>query len=237
MEQRKNFAHVVLNQMDEQGRMKLRCPAREFLVACPLYRPSMEVAAELGLTIVNTDLLQLEPGQEPARCCTQNSFRVTLPESAAKLNQIHYWGSIAWYRVYGLRTHVEGVFGNLKNPRTENLRRGTIQKSGLVWTQLMVTLIAASYNVRMIRSRHERLAFDPIEHPLLAPDEESVTHFSLTPELEAWMFNNCVNEMMTEIDSKVKLETGRSLRFATKEEVVGSSEQLARNEAPNLANE
>ena len=101
----------------------------------------MLVAAEMGLTIVNTDLLGLEPGHEPPGCCTQDSFQVTLPEQVAKLNQLLYWGSAAWYRVYGRRSYVEVVFGNMKNPRTENLRRGAIQKNGLVWAQLVITLM------------------------------------------------------------------------------------------------
>lgn len=188
MESRYQYAHVVINQLDEKGSMKLRCPAREFKVACPLFPPSMEVAAELGLTTINTDLLGLEPGQELPRCCTQDSFRVTVPEAAAKLNQINYWGSKSWYRAFAGRASVEGVFGNLKNPRTENLKRGTIQKTGLVWVQLIVTLICATYNVRVIRNRHDRLEFDPIDHPLLSKDEETVTHVSLTAEQEMQIF-------------------------------------------------
>ncbi|HUX05499.1 MAG TPA: hypothetical protein VMV53_11435 [Acidimicrobiales bacterium] len=191
---RESFAHVVLNQMDAEGRMKLRCPARDFKVACPLFPPSMLVAAELGLTIINTNLLNLEPGQEPPRCCTQDSFRVTLPEQVAKLNQVQYWGSSAWYRTYGRRSYVEGAFGNMKNHRTENLRRGAIQKNGLVWAQLVVTLIAVSYNVRMIRARHDRMTHDPIDHPLLSSNEETVTHLSLSADQEAMIYERLMGE-------------------------------------------
>lgn len=188
IESRWKYAHVAINQMDENGKAKLRCPAREFKVACPLFPPSMAVAAENGLTIVNTDLLDLEPGQALPRCCGQDSFRVTLPEAAAKLNQLDYWGSAAWYQAYDGRSYVEGVFGNLKNPRTENLRRGSIQKTGLVWAQLMMTLICATYNVRVIRSRHERMESDDIVHPLLTDDEETVAHISLTKEQERVLY-------------------------------------------------
>ncbi|MBW4078835.1 MAG: tyrosine-protein phosphatase [Acidobacteria bacterium] len=194
MEKREVHSHFIINQMDADGNMKLRCPAREYKVACPLFPPSMAVAAKKGLTIINTDLLELEPGQEPPRCCIQDSFRITLPEEVAKLNQLDYWGSLAWYIIYGLRSYVEGVFGNMKNPRTENLQRSAIQKNGLVWAQLVVTLMSASYNVRMIRSRHDRMEFDPIHHPLLAPDEESVTHYSFSPEEEALAFAALVNQ-------------------------------------------
>lgn len=190
---RESYAYVVAEHMDAKGRMKLQCPARDYKVACPLYAPSMLVAAEMGLTIVNTDLLGLEPGEAPPRCCTQETFRVTLPEPVAKLNQRKYWGSADWYAIYGRRSYVEGAFGNMKNPRTENLRRGSIQKNGLVWAQLVVTLIAVSYNLRMIRSRHDRMEFDPIEHPLLSSDEETMTHLSLSVEQEAWIYQQLVD--------------------------------------------
>jgi hypothetical protein len=199
---RESYAHAVINQMDAEGRMKLRCPARDLKVACPLYPPSMLVAAELGLTIINTDLLGLEPGQEPPRCCTQDLFRVTLPEQVAKLNQLHYWGSAAWYAAFGRRSYVEGVFGNMKNPRTENLHRGAIQKNGLVWAQLVVTLIAVSYNVRMIRSRHDRMEWDPNDHALLSSNEETVTHLSLSAEQEKWIYQQLMSELEPIIEPK-----------------------------------
>lgn len=83
----------------------------------------------------------------------------------------------------------------MKNPRTENLQRGTIQKNGLVWAQLVVTLIAVSYNVRMIRARHDRMESDTIDHPLLSPNEETVTHFSLSVEQEAWAFQQLIGQV------------------------------------------
>jgi hypothetical protein len=42
----------------------------------------------------------------------------------------------------------------MKNPRTENLRRGTIQKNGLVWAQLVLSLMSASYCHCSIRGGH-----------------------------------------------------------------------------------
>lgn len=184
MTERRRYAHGVINLMDRDSRTKLRCPARDYRVACPLYAPSMAVAAELGLPIVNTDLLELEPGEAPPRCCTQDSFRMTLPEPVAKLNQSTYWGTKEWYDAFAGRTYVEGVFGNLKNPRTENLKRGTVQKTGLVWAQLMVALICATYNVRVIRERHARLGRPWTGHALLSPDADTVTHVSLSRENE-----------------------------------------------------
>lgn len=188
MERRERYAYGVINPMDEERRTKLQCPARQFKVACPLYPPSMMVAAEQGLPIVNPDLLELEPDDALPRSCTQDSFRITLPEPIAKLNQSAYWGTVKWYGKFGGRTYVEGVFGNLKNPRTENLKRGTIQKTGIVWVQLVMSLVCATYNLRIIRERHERLGRPWEGHPLLSPDADTVTHVSLSRDNESRLF-------------------------------------------------
>jgi len=63
-----------------------------------------------------------------------------------------------------------------------------MQKNGLVWAQLVVTLMSASSNVRMIRARHDGMESDPIDHPLLWPDEETVTHYSFSADEEALAF-------------------------------------------------
>ena len=180
MDERERYAFGVINPMNEDRRTKLRCPARLFKVACPNFLPSMKVAAEHNLPIVDTSRLELDDGEQPPRCCTQGSFRIQLPEPVAKLNQANYWGGEDWYREFGKRTYVEGVFGNMKNPRTENLKRGTIQKTGIVWTQLIVTLASASYNVRIIRKRHARIGAEWTGHPLLTPEADTFTHVSLS---------------------------------------------------------
>ena len=188
MTERERYRFYALSRMDSDGNVKLRCPARAGQVACPLVPESMMVAAELGLPIVNTELLGLEPGENPPRCCSQDSFRIALPEPVAKLNQPVYWGTPEWYEKFAGRTYVEGVFGNIKNPRTENLSRCTIQKTGITWSQLIVSLICATYNVRMIRERHERMGLAWDGHALLTPDEEATTHVSLSAHQEAELF-------------------------------------------------
>lgn len=188
MKERERYSFGVINPMDEDRRTKLRCPARLFKVACPNFPPSMTVAAELGLPIVDTALLELEEGEDAPRPCTQDSFRIQLPEPVAKLNQANYWGGADWYPEFGRRSYVEGVFGNLKNPRTENLKRGTIQKTGIVWAQLVLSLVCATYNLRIIRERHERLGRPWEGHPLLSPDADTVTHVSLSRDNESRLF-------------------------------------------------
>lgn len=39
MKRRSSFAHFTIKQMDGDGRTRLRCPAREMLVAHPIYPP------------------------------------------------------------------------------------------------------------------------------------------------------------------------------------------------------
>lgn len=192
MTERGRYRFYRLGRMDSDGSMKLRCPALEEQVACPLVPASMMIAAELGLPIVNTELLGLEPGEKLPRCCAQDSFRIDLPEPVAKLNQLAYWGTPEWYEKYAGRTYVEGVFGNIKNPRTENLSRGTIQKTGITWSQLVVSLICATYNLRVIRQRHARMGLTWEGHALLTPDNETTSHVSLTTGQEADLFADYV---------------------------------------------
>ena len=81
----------------------------------------------------------------------------------------------------------------MKNPRTENIRRGSIQKTGIVWVQLIMTLAAATYNVRVIRDRDERMTAPRQEHVLLSADAETITHVELTSGQEQNLFEEYVN--------------------------------------------
>lgn len=70
------------------------------------------------------------------------------------------------------RTHVEGSFGNLKNPDTENVRRGWTRLVGLVKTSLMLVIAQAAANLRLLRAWAARTgdrtdpltALDPEDH-------------------------------------------------------------------------
>lgn len=180
MDERARYSFQVINAMDKDRRIKLSCPAEGPKVACPNRPLSMKVVAERDLPIVDTSLLELESGEEAPRCCTQGTFRVQLPEPVAKLHQANYWGGRDWYSEFGRRSYVEGAFGNLKNPRTENLKRGMIQKTGIAWAQIVVTLACATYNVRIIRERHARLGLAWEGHPLLTSNADTITHVSVS---------------------------------------------------------
>ena len=48
-----------------------------------------------------------------------------------------------------------------------------------MWVQLIMTLAAVPYNVRVIRDRDERMTAPGQEHVLLSSDAETLTHVSL----------------------------------------------------------
>ena len=89
------------------------------------------------------------------------------PDKIRKLHQIHYWGSKAWETMFARRTYVEGSYGGRKNVSTENLRRGLFQSMGLPWANIVVSLVAASYNLRLLQNWHDRSGDGDVNHPLL----------------------------------------------------------------------
>ena len=118
----------------------------------------------------------------------KDSFWIALPEAAAKLNQVHYWGSAESYQVYAGRGVAEGVFDNTKNPRTENIRRGLIQEMGIVWVHLIMTLAVVTYNMRVIRNRDKRMTTPRQGYVLLSFDAETLTHVPLISGQEQNLF-------------------------------------------------
>ncbi|MGC8481599.1 MAG: transposase, partial [Acidimicrobiales bacterium] len=116
-------------------------------------------------------------GEPLPACCTQQTVKVTLPPQIHKLSQRLYWGSKEWTRRYKQRTYVEGSYGNRKNNSTENLRRGLHRLTGMANVHLIMAMVNASYNLRMLNNWHERQAAKPGHrcdlckdglHPLLA---------------------------------------------------------------------
>ena len=64
------------------------------------------------------------------RCCRQRT--ITIPGAVvAKVRQPLAWGSDAWIDSYSRRTHVEGIFGNVKSAKTADLQRGWIVIVGM----------------------------------------------------------------------------------------------------------
>ena len=59
------------------------------------------------------------------RCCRQRTITIA-GAVVAKVRQPLAWGSDAWIESYSRRTHVEGIFGNVKSAKTADLQRGWI---------------------------------------------------------------------------------------------------------------
>ncbi|MDA8297023.1 MAG: hypothetical protein M0004_10655, partial [Actinomycetota bacterium] len=62
-----------------------------------------------------------EPTTAP-KACRQRTIGIP-GDVMPKIRQRHYWGSDAWIAAYVRRSRVEGVFGNIKSSKTEDVSR------------------------------------------------------------------------------------------------------------------
>jgi hypothetical protein len=170
IQERNDYAMTIHTQPDENGTMRVSCPAVTGKVGCPLRPDTVPVAIRQGLRRVENPPTAADYADGLPACCTQRTVKVTPPPSVHKLQQPHYWGTPEWRRMWDRRTYVEGSYGNRKNPSTENLRRGHFQVFGLVWVHLVMAMVNASYNLRMLENWCDRHPDHPFQdHPLVAP--------------------------------------------------------------------
>ena len=142
---------------------RVQCPARTLKISCPLIARSDTMAVrESGIPRVDAP----PPAAGRPQCCTQST--VALPHTVTpKIRQEHYWGSLKWIKSFARRTHVEGVFGNVKNRNCENLSRGWLQTGGLVRTSIGMAFVLKAYNRRITTAWSERTngTADPLFGP------------------------------------------------------------------------
>ena len=181
IEKRQVYALKRRNQPDSTGATRYECPALAGQIACPLRAGTVEVAIEMGLPIIENPPDANSPEGLP-KCCCQQTVKVTPPKRILKHTQPFYWGSSQWRAMYSRRTYVEGSYGNRKNPSTENMRRGLFRSTGLVWANLVVSMTAASYNLRMVQNWQQRTGKGDPAHPLLAVHDKSGRYRELTDE-------------------------------------------------------
>jgi hypothetical protein len=107
------------------------------------------------------------PRELAPKCCTQQTVSIPGPV-LVKLRQRNVWGSPDWIESFSRRTHIEGIFGNLRNPSTQNIKRGFCRVTGLVKTSLMLTFEVIAANIRVVRkwSRRTGLMSDPLCAPM-----------------------------------------------------------------------
>lgn len=147
IEEREQFLAPVKNRQNANGSIKVQCPADAGSIGCARRPGTVEQAIRDGKPIVENPPSLERDGVEPPPLCIGKTVRITLPEPVAKINQVTRWGSREWAKMYGARTYIEGVFGNFKNPSTENLHRGTTQIMGQVWANINMAIIASAYNL------------------------------------------------------------------------------------------
>jgi hypothetical protein len=166
------------------GKTRYSCPAATGKVGCKLADGTLETAFLKGLPIVNAP-------DQPHRFC-QGSV---LMQSGAHMKraQEHYWGSESWLISWNRRTYIEGVFGRIKNPATENIHRGFLQLTGRPLVTLALTAVTVSYNIRELNDWRDRATGSTNErtvalletlaaHPLCQTTEHVHGHVMLTKE-------------------------------------------------------
>ena len=145
--------------LDRTGKSRWACPALAGKVGCPWIQDSVPAARDNGYPVVT-------PPEAKTAFCTQQTVQVN-PGKHMKYAQEHYWGGQDWEDSWNRRTYVEGVYGNLKNPNTENIHRGFFQITGLPLVTLALTAAVVSYNIRELGNWHERTGGADPEHPLI----------------------------------------------------------------------
>ena len=161
--QRQTWAFRRVAGPDRTGKERWECPAqagRRVCANCPLSQMYDE----------STPRVQDPPtGPGIPKCCTQRT--VTIPgDVTPKIRQRLYWGSVEWIKSYNRRTYVEGSYGNLKNPDTENITRGWCRVVGLVKTGILLAAAVAASNIRLLRLWAKRTG--DFTAPISAPDPD-----------------------------------------------------------------
>ena len=188
---------------------RLGCPAEAGKVGCPLWdrtngaplnadtpneqrAATVQTAVLAGLPIVENPP-SVHDGEPLPACCTQRTVKVTVPESQLKLRQRHRWGSEPWRERRGQRSRVEGQFGNKKNPSVENLRRGQNQKFGLVWAHIVMAMVNASYNTRILQNWHDRNPNIELDHHPLFTKQAADPEFIVVSPANTNSSSHCAN--------------------------------------------
>ncbi len=140
---------------------------------------TVEVAQLNGLPVI---VEPPDPTAAPA-CCTQRTV-TTGRDAQPKVEQEHYWGSPKWKTRNNARTYVEGAFGNMKNPTTENVERGFFQVTGLAKVNFMVGIALVAHNLRMLRGNVSLFAMGDGDL-LLQEDADCHGFLFVSPEEEA----------------------------------------------------
>jgi hypothetical protein len=147
------------------------CPALAGRVGCHARPDTIPDAMAEGRPIV------VPPEDWTSRkCCTGNTLIFT-PDPTNKhhqrrIAQRHYVGTRKWRKARKRRPQIEGVFGVLKNPSRQRMRRGHNRLPGLALASIIAGIKVALYNEEELRTWHHATGLGPSDHPLLQDDPE-----------------------------------------------------------------
>lgn len=173
------YAMVKKDGPDEDGIQHWVCPVLAGKpLGCPNRPESVPVALRLGHPVVQNPpaIVTDEKGNRTPLCCTQGSV-TTRADAQVKLAQPRLWGTRAWHKITSLRTYIEGVFGNMKDPSTEGVSRGKCRLRGGGAHLVCLSFAGAAYNVRIVRTLFEEIEkntgdWPANDHPLYQRDPE-----------------------------------------------------------------
>jgi hypothetical protein len=136
------------------------CPGKAGKVKCELCPISEGYPADRPV-VENPGPLATAP-----KCCRQAT--IVIPGAVlVKLRQRDPWRSPKWIDSFARRSAIEGIFGNLRNQSTQNIKRGFCRVVGLVKTSLMLTFEVVAANIRLVRKWAKRI--DLTTEPLCVP--------------------------------------------------------------------
>jgi len=146
---------------DDPFKTQWICPGKAGKLQCALC-PFSEAYGEDRPVVENPGPMATAP-----KCCRQATIVIPGP-ALAKLRQRDFWGSPQWIESFSRRSHIEGIFGNLRNHSTQNIKRGFCRVVGLVKTSLMLTFEAVAANIRIVRQWAKRtgMTSDPLCKPM-----------------------------------------------------------------------
>jgi hypothetical protein len=147
-------AHYKLGRQttdDPDGYHRVACPAVAGKLRCPLHPESMR------LSLDHPEILN--PPQHPPPCCTQTTMTVP-PEVNAKTAQKHHYPGTAWRNSYARRSAAERTNATIKDPATNNIRRGSCRLTGLTAITLFLTCTLIVRNRRIIDAFETRQTED-----------------------------------------------------------------------------
>ncbi|MGH9298185.1 MAG: hypothetical protein ACRDZP_09475 [Acidimicrobiales bacterium] len=144
------YRFAPLTRSDEDGYVRMLCPAVAGKLRCPLRPDSMTASLE------RTTVLRVPEGI-PERCCVQKTISIP-PQVNEKTRQAYPYPSEAHAVSYARRTAAERAFASLADPSRGGVRRGWSRLFGLAKNSVMYALMVVVRNVRITESFERRRA-------------------------------------------------------------------------------